>query len=83
MPIFDYRCRACGHQFELVVLKNTVIACPSCNGADLEQLLSGFAVSSDGIRQANARASRRSQLTGRDFKDKQVAEAEYVKKHND
>jgi len=83
MPIFDYRCRKCGHEFELVVLKSTVVACPSCEGVDLEQLLSGFAVSSDGSRQANAQASRRSQLTSREFKDKQVAEAEYVKKHND
>ena len=83
MPIYDYRCRGCGHEFELVVLKSTVVACPTCQGADLEQLLSGFAVSSDGIRQANARSARRAAVTSRDFKDQRVAEAEYVKKHND
>jgi putative FmdB family regulatory protein len=83
MPIYDYRCRTCGHEFELVVLKSTVVACPSCQAADLEQLLSGFAVSSDGIRKANALASRRAALTSRDFKDKQVAEADYIKNHND
>ena len=83
MPIFDYRCRSCEHGFELVVLKSTVVACPACGSADLEQLLSGFAVSSDGIRQANARAARRAAVTSRDLKDKQVAESEYIKHHND
>ena len=83
MPIYDYRCRQCGHEFELVVLKSTVVACPTCRAGDPEQLLSGFAVSSDGIRQANARASRKAQLSSREFKDKQVAEAEYIKNHND
>lgn len=83
MPIYDYQCRDCGHEFELVVLKSTVVACPTCQGANLEQLLSGFAVSSDGIRQANARASRQAQLSSRETKDKQVAQAEYIKHHND
>jgi putative FmdB family regulatory protein len=83
MPIYDYRCRQCSQQFELLVLKATPIACPHCQSGDLEQLLSGFAVSSDGIRHANAKASRRAAVTSRDFKDKKVAEAEYVKKHSD
>ena len=83
MPIYDYRCRKCSEQFELLVLKATAIECPHCQSQDLEQLLSGFAVSSDGIRQANAQASRRAAVTSRDFKDKKVADAEYVKKHSD
>ena len=83
MPIYEYQCRNCGHEFELIVLRSTVIACPSCNGRDVEQLLSGFAVSSDGIRQANARAARRAAITSRDLKDKNIAQAEYVKKHQE
>ena len=81
MPIFDYRCRSCSEQFELLVLKGTVAQCPACGGRDLEQLLSGFAVSSDGIRQANARASRRAQVANANFKDQRAAHQEYVKKH--
>lgn len=83
MPIYDYRCRKCGHEFELVVLKSTAIVCPSCTADEPEQLLSAFAVSSDSTRQANAKKSRRAQLSSREFKDKQVAEADYVQNHND
>jgi len=32
---------------------------------------------------ANARAARKAAATSREFKDKQVAEAEYIKKHDD
>ena len=83
MPIYDYQCRDCGHQFEMVVLRSTAIACPACQSANLEQLLSAFAVNSEGIRQANASAARRSAVKSRDFKEKNHAEAEYIKKHND
>ena len=83
MPIYDYRCRNCREQFELIVLKSTVVACPACESQDLEQLVSGFAVSSDGIRQANARSARRAAVNSSDYRDQKVAEAEYVKKHVD
>jgi len=63
------------------VLKGTQPECPRCHGKDLEQLLSGFAVSSEGTRQANARASRRAQVANSSFKEQRVAQAEYVKKH--
>ena len=41
------------------MLKGTIAECPACHGQDLDQLLSGFAVSSEGIRQASAKAARR------------------------
>ena len=83
MPIFDYQCRKCSHEFELLVLKGTVAECPECKSQDLEQLLSGFAVSSDGSRRANAAASRRAQVNSSTFKEQKVADAEYVRKHAD
>ena len=83
MPIYDYQCRNCQNRFELVVLKSTVLACPACQSGDLEQLVSGFAVSSDGIRRANVRAARRAAANSSDYRDQKVAEAEYVKKHAD
>ena len=83
MPIYEYRCRHCSEEFELLVLKSTVAACPTCASNDLEQLLSGFAVSSDGIRQANVKSARRATLGSSDYKEQKIAQAEYVKKHAD
>jgi putative FmdB family regulatory protein len=81
MPIFDYACRGCGHHFELIVLKGTVAACPTCSGQDLEQLISSFAVSSEGIRDANLKAARRKYAASSDVRDKRVAEAEEIREH--
>jgi putative FmdB family regulatory protein len=81
MPIYDYACRTCGQQFELIVLKTTVVACPSCHGQDLEQLISTFAVSSDSIRDANLKAARRKYAASSDVKDKRIAEAEDIREH--
>jgi putative FmdB family regulatory protein len=83
VPIYEYRCRQCSNEFELLVLKSTVAACPTCESDDLEQLLSGFAVSSDGIRQANVKAARRATLGSSDYKEQKIAHTEYVKKHAD
>ena len=46
MPIYEYECRGCGNRFEKIVYGSTELACPSCSSADLERLLSTFAVSS-------------------------------------
>jgi putative FmdB family regulatory protein len=42
MPIFEYACNACGHQFEFLKLPaaTTVPSCPACNSPDLKRLLS-------------------------------------------
>lgn len=81
MPIYDYRCRACSEEFELLVLKNTVAACPACQSQDLEQLISGFAVSSESTRQANLKAARRKYATSSNYKEQKVAEAEEIREH--
>jgi putative FmdB family regulatory protein len=83
MPIYEYQCRQCSNQFELLVLKNTTIECPTCQSKDLEQLLSGFAVSSDGTRSANALAARRAAVNDPNHKEQNIAHQEYVKKHAD
>jgi putative FmdB family regulatory protein len=40
MPLFEYACRGCGRQFEAFVTADRRAACPSCEGTDLEKLLS-------------------------------------------
>jgi len=48
MPLFEYACKKCGHQFETLVMGSTKPVCPECNSAKLEKMLSTFAVSSNG-----------------------------------
>lgn len=43
MPIYEYRCRECGHEFETLVRSGTTPACPSCRSAELQKRLSVFA----------------------------------------
>jgi putative FmdB family regulatory protein len=81
VPIYEYQCRQCSQEFELLVLKATPLECPSCQSSDLEQLLSGFAVSSDGSRAASARTARQAAVTSNDHREKNLAHAEYVRKH--
>ena len=40
MPIFAYRCRSCGDQFQTLVMSGETPVCKSCESADLEQQLS-------------------------------------------
>jgi len=48
MPLFEFRCRGCGHEFEALVRPQDASPprCASCQGTDLERLLTTFAVSS-------------------------------------
>ncbi len=46
MPLFEYVCKKCGHQFEALVMGTTSPSCPSCQSKKLEKQLSIFAVSS-------------------------------------
>ncbi len=60
MPLYDYRCRACGHQFETLVRSQDPAPtdCPKCGAADLERLLSVVAVTSREKLQAAADSKR-------------------------
>jgi putative FmdB family regulatory protein len=85
MPIHEYICKACGTQFEHLLLPaaKTEPVCPACRSRDLEKLMSGFAVSTPDRTKANVKAARKQIGQSKDHKDKQVAQAEYVKHHSE
>jgi putative FmdB family regulatory protein len=81
MPIYEYRCAQCAHEFELLVLRTSAVpVCPSCDSQNMEQLLSGFAVNSEGTRQTSIDKARRSYKASGQRRDEQVAAVEYEKK---
>jgi len=45
MPLYEYQCRSCDHQFELLVRESTRYECPKCTSRELDKQLSVFAVS--------------------------------------
>ncbi|MGD0215393.1 MAG: zinc ribbon domain-containing protein [Terriglobales bacterium] len=46
MPIFEYICQECHHEFEALVFGKQKAECPKCESKKLEPQLSVFAVSS-------------------------------------
>ena len=79
MPIYEYGCRGCGHRFEFLVLPGVSAKCPKCESADLEQLISMFAVSSDGTRAAALKDGRKRHAGIK--KEQDHAAMEYEKNH--
>ena len=48
MPIFEYICKECEHEFEALVFGQQKAECPKCKSKKLEPQLSVFAVSAKG-----------------------------------
>lgn len=59
MPLYDYHCKACDAEFELLVRSTTVPACPHCGSADLQRAVSRIAPAGkiEAIRVSNRRAA--------------------------
>ena len=82
MPLFDYRCSACGHQFEALVLKGKEPEeCAACGARGLERLLSLPAVKSESTHaRAMAAAKRRDTAQA---KDQAHEQRKYELSHDD
>jgi len=68
MPIFDYACQDCGHQFETWVRKREELpACPECEGREVEKLFSVPQVHGEASHgKAMRAAKKRDQAQARD-----------------
>jgi putative FmdB family regulatory protein len=62
MPIFEYICKDCQHEFEALVYGKQKAVCPKCESKKLEPQLSVFAVSAKGG--SSSRASMPEGMSG-------------------
>jgi putative FmdB family regulatory protein len=80
MPIYDYECQDCKERFEALILKNSPPpTCPACQSAKLEQLISLFAVDSEGTRESSLKGVRAKNNSVR--KDYAMEQIRHEKEH--
>lgn len=51
MPIYEYKCKGCGKEFEAIVFSSdeTCPCCPDCDCQDVDKLMSSGAIRANGI----------------------------------
>ena len=83
VPIYDFRCRQCGSEFEAIARATETPVCRSCGNADVERLPSSFGVSirSGGLSAAARKAVAKQQRA--QHRDQAAFQAEIEKKHLD
>jgi putative FmdB family regulatory protein len=53
MPIFEYICQECSHEFEALIYGNRKAECPKCHSKKLAPQISTFAVATKGSASAS------------------------------
>ena len=51
MPIYEYECKQCSSQFELLIRGEEVPECPGCGSRKLDKLLSAAVAHTAGVTQ--------------------------------
>ncbi|HEY4305031.1 MAG TPA: zinc ribbon domain-containing protein [Gemmatimonadaceae bacterium] len=59
MPIFEYTCKSCHHQFEALIRGSKTAVCPECKSEDLEKMFSLPAVKSESTHNLAMRAAKK------------------------
>ena len=59
MPIFEYHCASCHHEFETLVRTGDTPACPKCASVELEKQHSLPAIKSDSTHGLAMRAAKK------------------------
>jgi len=81
MPLYDYTCKACGAESEILIRGAKTPACPACKSEDLERGISLPAIKSDTTRGIIKRETKR-----RDHRlaaEKEHAQRQYEASHDD
>jgi putative FmdB family regulatory protein len=83
MPIYDYVCRACGHEFEALTRGSSskTPTCPECHSEDPERLLSLPRVKSETTKDLAMRAAKRRDAG--QASDRVRTQREYEASHED
>ena len=82
MPIYEYKCRACEHCFEALVLPPALEtpACPSCQSRNLEQLISAFMVNSETTSKASFNKAKKKAEKG--IREQKIGIEEDMRDHH-
>ena len=68
MPFYEYRCKACGHEFEAMQkMSDAALAdCPECGKAELQKLVSaaGFRLKGGGWYETDFKSGSKKNLAG-------------------
>ena len=59
MPLYEYVCKKCQHQFEALVRGDKKPVCASCGGPDLERVFSLPTVQSESTKALSMQAAKR------------------------
>ena len=58
MPIYEYHCNQCDHEFENLVFKvSEKVSCPECKSKKVQRMMSAFAFSVGGKFKSTASSS--------------------------
>jgi len=80
MPLYDFKCRKCGHRFEELVRLGETAECPRCHDAAPERLFSASAgVSTERSRKHAMGVARRA--AGKVKREKDHAQAVYERNY--
>jgi putative FmdB family regulatory protein len=77
MPLYEYRCDACGHQFEVIqkFSDEPIAVCPKCGSGPVVKLFSSPAFQFKGTGWYITDYARKGTAEGKDGKDKPAKES--------
>jgi putative FmdB family regulatory protein len=52
MPIYEYECKKCGENFEVLLFGNKTVTCPKCKSNEIFKKMSSFSMK--GVQKGNS-----------------------------